>query len=63
MEDYVIRETHDEIGDKFNVVLENIRSEVANLQNHNPKYLTDGIYLIDKHKVLQIIDKHLTGSK
>lgn len=35
-----------------------IRVEIANLDNLNPTYLSDGRYTVDKFKVLEIIDKH-----
>ena len=42
-------------------VLDKIRAEIANLDNLNPTYLSDGRYTIDKTKVLRIIDKHKDG--
>ena len=44
-------------------VLDNIRVEIANLDNLNPTYLSDGIYTVDKFKVLEIIDKYKSGSE
>ena len=38
--------------------LDKIRAEIANLDNLNPTYLSDGRYTIDKGKVLRIIDKY-----
>ena len=48
---------------KINVVLDKIRIEMANLDNLNPTYLSDGRYTIDKTKVLGIIDKYKIESE
>ena len=49
------------IKQEVNAVLKQIRAEIDRLNNCNSKYLENGIYFIDKQKVLQIIDKHTNG--
>lgn len=39
--------------------IEKMRAEIANLDNLNPIYLSDGRYTVDKFKVLEIIDKYM----
>lgn len=44
-------------------LIDKIRTGIANLDNLNPVYLSNGICLVDKSKVLDIIDKYKKESE